>query len=480
MADLLAVDANRRVVAPESKTREYKRDLSSPDGLIKSVVAFANSAGGQLVLGVDDDGAVVGIADPFTEEERVANLIADSILPRLIPGIDLVTVADTTVLVVDVPLSTQRPHYLKSKGLDSGCYVRLGSTNRQADAPLIADIERSVRGIRYEDLTDQQATMADLDVSVLPAVDGRPVTEAGLVPLGLARREGGSLVPTNAGLLAAGPHPDRFMPSAWVQCGRIRGANRTDIVDRLEYHGPLVNAVEPVMDFLRKHAFLSAQFGEVRRKDVWSIPIDSLREVVVNALVHANYAEPGTHVRVVFYDDRIVVEGPGLLVAGMTIDGMRNASRLRNPALARIFRAAGLMENFGTGVSRVIAQLAEAGLPEPKIEEVVDRVRFTVYVPSHAPSVGPHRDHAHASSNVGRHVGRHDVGMLSAAVAGPVHRDALLAAAGLKPLSQNYARHVVPLIEGGLLAMTLPDKPRSKAQRYRITDAGRAFLEANQ
>lgn len=434
MPDLLALDANRRIVAPESKTREYKRDLSSPDGLIKSIVAFANSAGGQLVL------------------------------------------------VVDVPLSTRRPHYLKSKGLDSGCYVRLGSTNRQADAPLIADIERSVRGIRYEDLTDKQATMADLDVSVLPPVDGRPVSDADLVPLGLARREGGSLVPTNAGLLAAGPHPDRFMPSAWVQCGRIRGANRTDIVDRMEYHGPLVNAVEPVMDFLRKHAFLSAQFGEVRRKDVWSIPIDSLREVVVNALVHANYAEPGTHVGVVFYDDRIVVEGPGLLVAGMTIDGMQNASRLRNPALARIFRAAGLMENFGTGVSRVIAQLAEAGLPEPKIEEVVDRVRFTVYVPSHAPESAPGAGAGSPSHQVASLSGQDESPSSTAAMvlaalnSREMSRSELLDLIGLGNETRNVRRHVDPLLDSGLIERTIPERPRSSRQRYRITDLGKAML----
>lgn len=67
--------------------------------------------------------------------------------------------------------------------------------------------------------------------------------------------------------------------------------------------------------------------------------------------------------------------------------------------------------------------------------------------------------------------------MLRAAIDGPVHRNVLLEAVGLKPLSQNYARHVVPLIESGLLAMTVPDKPRSKAQRYRLTDAGRDFLE---
>lgn len=91
-----------------------------------------------------------------------------------------------------------------------------------------------------------------------------------------------------------------------------------------------------------------------------------------------------TPLRVAFYDDHIDVEGPGLLVAGMTIPDMRNASRLRNPSLTLVFRAAGLMESFGTGVCRVYEQIAAEGLPEPKIEEVVDRVRFTVYIPSHA------------------------------------------------------------------------------------------------
>ena len=216
--------------------------------------------------------------------------------------------------------------------------------------------------------------------------------------------------------------------------------------------------------------------------------------MIVNALVHASYAERGTPIRIGFYDDRIQVDSPGLLLPGMTIDTMRRVSRLRNPALARIFREAGIMEQWGTGVQRVFEQVAEAGLPEPVIEEVQDRVRVTIYVPSHDPqqaaahgSRAPeseeqrseehsHPEHTYTHSNDGRYDGRYDVVMMQAAANGPAHRNTLLEAAGLKPLSQNYTRHVVPLLNRGLLAMTVPDKPRSKAQRYILTEEGSAYL----
>lgn len=92
------------------------------------------------------------------------------------------------------------------------------------------------------------------------------------------------------------------------------------------------------------------------------------------------------------------------------------------------------------------------------------------------PEEHTHPEHTYTHSNDDRYDGRHDVVMMQAAAHGPVHRNTLLEAAGLKPLSQNYTRHVVPLLNRGLLAMTVPDKPRSKAQRYILTDEGRAYL----
>lgn len=488
MRESLDLGENGRVIASESKTLEFKQDMSSPTKPLRTVVAFANSAGGRLVIGVGDDGTVVGVEDPLAEEERITSLITDRISPQLVPAIDLVTVGEMTVLVVDVPLSTRRPHFMSEQGIETGVYVRLGSSTRQADPTLVAELERNARGVAFEDFPEPRATLGDLDLESLSQLHGRETDVEDLLALGLSIKQGSSIVPTNAGILAACDDPTRFIPSAWVQIGRLRGPNGTDIFDQSEIYGPMPLAVDKVMEFLLKHAYKTAVFGEVKRRDVYSIPVEAIREVVVNALVHASYSERGTPIRVGFYDDRIQVDSPGLLLPGMTVDSMRRASRLRNPLLARVFRQAGIMEQWGTGIQRVFEQVAKAGLPEPRIEEVIDRLRFTVYVSSHSPenplgAESEHQDkssahqHAYKDRRYDRHVGRYDVVMLRTVLDGPAHRNELLDAAGLGRLAQNYARHVLPLVNDGLLELTIPDKPRSRAQRYKITDRGRSLLD---
>lgn len=487
MDDVLTLDSTGRVVEVEGKTLEFKRDLSSPTKPLRTVVAFANSAGGRLVTGVNDEGSVSGVEDPLAEEERITSLITDRISPQLVPGIDLVTLGGATVLVVDVPLSTRRPHFMKDQGPESGVYVRLGSSTRQADPALVAELERNARGVAFEDLPEPRASLEDLDLEGLSELRGRLTRVDDLFALGLAIKQGGEVVPTNAGILAACDDPTRFLPSAWVQCERLRGPSGTDIFDQREVQGPMPRAVDKVMEFLLKHAYKTAVFGEVKRRDVYSIPVEAIREVVVNALVHASYAERGTPIRVGFYDDRIQVESPGLLLPGMTVESMRRTSRLRNPSLARIFREAGIMEQWGTGVQRVFEQIAEAGLPEPRVEEVMDRLRFTVYGPSHAPEArldvaGEHPDSVPSEQGVSkssgqvRKVGEQAQGLLSLASEGPRSRAELLAGIDLSDAYGNYKRHLLPLIEGGYLARTIPEKPNSQNQRYRITDAGREIL----
>ena len=118
----------------EGKTLEFKRDLSSVGPLLKTVIAFANTSGGTILVGVEDQTKVVkGISDPLDEEEKLANLIADNIYPRLAPNIEIVNWKNKQLLRVEVYPSPVLPHYLKKKGEESGVYIRLGSTNRQAD-----------------------------------------------------------------------------------------------------------------------------------------------------------------------------------------------------------------------------------------------------------------------------------------------------------------------------------------------------------
>ena len=127
----------------EGKTLEFKRDLSSPEGALKAIVAFANTSGGVLVVGVEDGTKKVkGLSNILAEEERLANMIADSISPRLVPSIEVMPWRKTQVLAVEIYPSTNRPHYLNRLGPEEGAFVRVGSTNRRADHVLIEEMRR--------------------------------------------------------------------------------------------------------------------------------------------------------------------------------------------------------------------------------------------------------------------------------------------------------------------------------------------------
>ena len=117
----------------EGEGLELKKSVSNYNDLGQCVCAFANTAGGRLVIGVGDRREIVGVEDPLAEEERLCNLIADSISPKLVPNVELTTVEGKTLFIVEVFLSGTRPHFLCAEGFESGVYVRLGSTNRQAD-----------------------------------------------------------------------------------------------------------------------------------------------------------------------------------------------------------------------------------------------------------------------------------------------------------------------------------------------------------
>ncbi len=131
----------------EEKTLEFKRDLSSPGGALKTIVAFANTAGGTLLVGVEDRTRHVrGVPVALRLEERLASLVSDRIGPRLVAEIEILHWRRSQVLAVQVHPSPSRPHYLIREGPTAGVYVRVGSTNRRADAELIDELRRFVRG----------------------------------------------------------------------------------------------------------------------------------------------------------------------------------------------------------------------------------------------------------------------------------------------------------------------------------------------
>ena len=366
---------------PEGKTLEFKRDLSSPTPFLRSVVAFANTAGGTVLVGVEDKTRHVrGVADALAVEEQAANLIGDSIAPRLLPDIELLRYREAHVLAVRVHPSSNRPHYL---GTDAamGAYVRVGSTNRLADADLLAEMGRYT----HRESFDEQP-MPNLDSE---ALDFRAASESfsqfgrlvrrDFDTLGLRTAHQGRQVPTVGGILLFGNDRLAHFPDAWVQAGRFAGTDKSNITDQAALRMPLAETIPAAVAFIERHMATGIEIGPVRSAPRWEIPPIAVREALVNAVAHTDYSQRGAPIRVSVFDDRLEIESPGLLPFGLTLEDLpRGVSKLRNRVIGRVFHELGLVEQWGSGAQRMIAACQEAGTARPVWEEVGTRLRVTL------------------------------------------------------------------------------------------------------
>ena len=382
---------------PEGKTLEFKRELSSPDGAIKTIVAFANTAGGTLLVGVENgNGHVRGVTQPLDLEERLASLISDHIAPQLVPDIEILPWRGTQVLAVQVYPSSRRPHHLKREGA-AGVYVRVGSTNRRADTELVEELRRSARGEAFDEqpMPELDSEALDFRAASESFAPVRKIARRDLETLRLVTDHQGRKVPTIGGVLLFGRERERHFPDAWIQAGRFRGSDRSHILDRLDIRSPLPHAVHEVIAFVQKHQLHGAEIGAVHRKERWTLPPVAVREAVINAVAHADYSQRGAPLRIAMFDDRLEIENPGLLPFGLTVEDLpHGVSKLRNRIIGRVFNALGLIEQWGSGVQRMTSACREAGLAVPSFEEIGTRFRVTLRTESIGPAALDETDRA--------------------------------------------------------------------------------------
>lgn len=247
------VDALKR---PEGKTLEFKRDLSSPEGVLRTLVAFANTAGGTVLIGVEDASRHVrGVREPLDLEERLASLISDSILPRLAPDLEIMPWRRTHLMAVHVHPSAGRPHYLKREGQESGVYVRVGSTNRRADREMVEEMRRYARGVGFDEqaLPELDSEALDFRAASESFAPVRKLKRADLDTLRMVTTHQGRKVPTVGGLLLFGKDRARHFPDAWIQAGRFQGTDKAHISDHIEIRSYPVHAVDAAIAFVHKH-----------------------------------------------------------------------------------------------------------------------------------------------------------------------------------------------------------------------------------
>lgn len=298
-------EIKRLMKKPEGKTLEFKRDLASLQPVIRTLVAFANTAGGTLVVGLDDDGQVRGLKDAKADEERLANAVSESISPTLLPDIEVVRSGGKDILVIRVA-RWPGPFYVRREGEERGVYVRLGSTNRRADETIRQELERASQKLAYDELPCIGAEPTDLDrdaVTKVFATVSRVITDAALETLGLVVRYGESLIPSNGGIILFGTSVARrrFFNDARIRCPLFAGSGKAEFLDRLDIDGSVLMALNDVPKFIRRNTRMAARIEGLRRQDIPEYPAVSLpgSRMLTRGITHVHHLFMPRQLRIV-------------------------------------------------------------------------------------------------------------------------------------------------------------------------------------
>jgi len=279
---------------------------------------------------------------------------------------------------------------VRSQGDETGVYVRIGSTNRRADSDMVAELRRSTLGCAFDEeaLPDLGSEAIDFPAASESFAGIRKLKRNDLETLRLLVPHQGRKVPSVGGILLFGTDRLAHFPDAWIQAGRFDGTDKSHIADSASLKGFLPSMVESAIEFVAKHSLRAFQIGALRRDVTSNIPPVTLREALINAVVHTDYSQRGAPIRVSIFDDRLEIENPGILPAGLTVDDMRRGvSKLRNRVIGRVFQELGLVEQWGSGIQRMTASCVAAGLAPPALEEIGTRFRVTIHTQAVRPTI---------------------------------------------------------------------------------------------
>lgn len=383
------------IIKGESKNVEFKVELpKKSEKYMKSVIAFSNTSGGKIVIGIDDESKeIIGVNEKevFRIMDSIANAVSDSCEPQIMPDITFQTIDDKCVVVVKIYPGSSRPYFLKSAGKDNGTYIRVAGTSRPADAIKIRELEMEGVNLSWDELTcvgyevtgdavnrlcrDIKQYMMDSATTDEDKKAVRDVTKEHLLNWKVLKQTEGEIMATNSFVLLT----SSYFRFSKIQCALFKGTERDIFIDKKEYSGALYEQIESAYQFVLRHINLGAEIEGIVRKDSYELPIGAIREMIVNAVCHRNYMD-NSCVQVAVYDDRVEVTSPGMLYGGLTLEeAMNGRSKIRNRAIAEVFSRMEIVESWGTGIRRIMNRAKEYGLTEPEFQEIGDTFRVNLY-----------------------------------------------------------------------------------------------------
>lgn len=336
----------------ESSTLELKRQVT--DGLKKEVISFINTNGGTILIGVDNDGTVVGLSNAHQDLESVSSMLRDGIQPDVLvyTQVKVISVEGKKIIKIDIVRGTRRPYHLSGKGMrPSGVFIRHGTTVSSASDEAIRKMIMESDGTSYENMRCMNQTLTFDFAGKLFRDEGLQFRNTQQRTLGIVNEEG---YYTNIGLLLS------EQCEHTIKCARYQGNTKLEFRDRKEFTGSLLKQVNDVYEYLQLHNASSVEFEGLHRIETTEYPNDALREALVNAAVHRDYGFSGS-ILVHIFDNRIEIVSIGGLVQGLSAEDIElGISQSRNAKLANCFYRLKWIESYGTGLQRIKESYTDA------------------------------------------------------------------------------------------------------------------------
>ena len=438
-------------------------EIKKPKSWLKSVSAFANGIGGTLFFGINDDRAAIGLKEIQKDAEIISRLIKERITP--LPQFVLTPFREKEkdILALKVAAGATTPYYYKADGVMEA-YVRVGNESVTAPDYIVNELilkgtHRSFDGL----ITDTRKQ--DYSFTLLEATyrerTGLNMELSDYVSFGLVDKNG---FLTNAGKLLADQHivfNSRIFCTRWN--GIERGSIFDDALDDKEYEGNLIYLLKNGSEFIRNNSKTRFIKEAQYRVDKPDYAERAVTEAVVNALIHRDYIVLGSEIHIDMYDDRVEIVSPGGMFEGepvqeCDINTMRSVRR--NPVIADLFHRMKYMERRGSGLRKIVSETEK--LPgyreELKPEFFSTSCDFKVVLKN----INYHQDN-HQDNHQDRNVTSQKVTEFCTE---PKSIKEIIEFFGYKDRRSFNLRYIKPLLDEGKLKMTIPEKPRSRNQKY--------------
>jgi len=477
----------------ESDRVEFKRSTGQRTTAAKTVCGMLNGLGGFVIFGVSDKGEIVGQQVSARTLEELSNELR-RIEPPAFPDIETIPFKENrAVIAISVP-SGGGPYTF-----DGRPYVRHGPTTirmprEEYDRRLLERLHATQRwenqsvpdGVTIDDL-DAEEIQITLDNAIrLGRLEAPSRRDIESILRGLELIHDGKLLNAAVVLYGKTARLKPLYPQLEIRLARFRGKNRlADFADNRQYWGHAFSLLRRAESFLMDHVPIAGRVipSKMVREDQPWYPPRATREAIANAICHRDYTIPGGAVAVAMYDDHLEITNPGTFHFGITPEKLTrpHESKPWNPIIANVFYRAGIIERWGSGTLNILDWCKENENPPPTWQEQAGSV-YVTFLPALLP------DKAEAAWKLGpksvpslsqvcpKSVPSDIFIPLLEIASNPVSIEALMKVAGQTNRTRFRKTILRPLLDAGLIEMTIPDKPRSSKQKYRLTEEARKFL----